>query len=293
MLELLWEVLKETTLDTLKVIPILFIAYGAMELIEHKAGERTKELVKKSGHFGPLYGAVLGILPQCGFSAGASSLYAGRVITVGTLVAVYLSTSDEMLPILLSENVPAGTIGKILGLKVLFAILAGFAIDFGVRLFRKRRHVPLEEEPDIHHVCEHDAAHKEEDGILKSTILHTVKITGYLFLISFALTFLMELIGEERLSSLLVSVPVLSEMVAGLIGLIPNCAASVVITQLYVEGLIGAGPMMSGLLVGAGIGILVLFKEHDNPKKNFAIVGMTYFFGVLFGVLLDLLNVTL
>lgn len=293
MAELLWEVFKETTIDTLKVIPVLLIAYGLMEVIEHKAGERAKALVKKSGRFGPLYGAVLGIVPQCGFSAGASGLYAGRVITVGTLIAVFLSTSDEMLPILLSENVPIGTIGKILGLKVFFAALAGFITDFGVRLFRKRHQKPLEEPINIHHVCEHDAAHKEEDGILKSTLLHTVKIAGFLYVISFVLTFLLDFVGEERLSALFISTPVVAELIAGLIGLIPNCAASVVITQLYVEGIIGVGPMMTGLLVGAGIGILVLFKEHDNPKKNAAIVGITYFFGVLFGVILDLLKVTL
>lgn len=293
MLETLWDILVDTTVDTLKIIPILFIAYLLMELIEHRSGDRAKDLIKKSGHYGPIYGAVLGMLPQCGFSAAASSLYAGRVITVGTLVAVFLSTSDEMLPILISENVAAGTIFKILGLKVLFGVLAGFAIDLGVRLFRKHAHQPVDEDINIHHLCDHDAAHQEEDGVLVAALKHTGKITVFLFIISLLLNGLIAFIGEARLADLFVDIPVVSEMVAGLIGLIPNCAASVIITQLYIEGIISAGPMMSGLLVGAGIGLLVLLREHDNPKKNAAIIGMLYGFGVLFGVILDLLSVTL
>lgn len=293
MLDTLLDVLQDTALDTLKIIPILFIAYWLMELIEHRSGDHAKDLIKKSGHYGPIYGAVLGMLPQCGFSAASSSLYAGRVITVGTLVAVFLSTSDEMLPILISENVAAGTIFKILGLKVLFGMLAGFAIDIGVRMFRKHSNQPVDEDINIHHLCDHDAAHEEEDGILVSALKHTLKITVFLFVISLLLNGLIAFIGEARLSNLFVDIPIVSEMVAGLVGLIPNCAASVIITQLYIEGIISVGPMMSGLLVGAGIGILVLLREHDNPKKNAAIIGLLYAFGVFFGVILDLFGVVL
>lgn len=293
MLNTLLDLLQDTAVDTLKIIPLLFIAYWLMELIEHRSGERAKNLIQKSGHYGPIYGAFLGVLPQCGFSAASASLYAGRVITVGTLVAVFLSTSDEMLPILISENVAAGTIFKILGLKVLFGMVAGFAVDIGVRTFRRHANQPVDEEINIHHLCDHDAAHEEEDGILLSAIKHTLKITVFLFVISLLLNGIMTFLGEERLSGLFVNIPVVSELVAGLVGLIPNCAASVIITQLYVEGIISVGPMMSALLVGAGIGILVLLREHDNPKKNAMIIGILYGFGVLFGVLLDLLGVVL
>ena len=293
MWDIIKDVLMDTLVDTLKILPILFIAYFLMELLEHKAGDRSKELIRKSGRFGPVCGAVLGMLPQCGFSAAASSFYAGRVITVGTLVAVYLSTSDEMLPIFISENVPAATIFKILGLKVLFGLIAGFIIDAGVRLFRSRHDRPADDKMDIHHVCEHDHAHEESDSILISALKHTLKITVFLLLVSLVLNAVIAFVGEERLSHLIIAQPVVGELIAGLIGLIPNCAASVVITELYLEGIIGAGPMMAGLLVGAGIGLIVLFRENDNIKKNFTIVGMLYGFGVLFGVIIDLLGVTL
>lgn len=292
MLDLLWDVLKDTVIDTLKILPILFIAYWLMEFIEQKAGDKFKDAVRRSGRVGPLYGSLLGAFPQCGFSAGASSLYAGRVITLGTLLAVYLSTSDEMLPIFISENVPAGTILKVLGAKVLCGLLAGFATDLFIRLFRTRKHQKLEDEMDIHHVCEHDAAHEEDDGVTLAALKHTLKITVFLFVVSLLLNGLIAIVGEESLAHLLINKPILSELLAGVVGLVPNCAASVVITQLYLEGIIGAGPLMSGLLVGAGIGLVVLIREHDNPKKNAAIIGILYFWGVFFGTLIDLLHIT-
>jgi len=292
----MWDILKDVTVDTLvdtvKILPILFIAYLLMEFIEQRTGDRAKEIIRKSGRFGPVYGSVLGMLPQCGFSAAASSLYAGRVITVGTLIAVYLSTSDEMLPIFLSEHVPAGTILKVLGLKVLIGMIAGFGLDAAVRLFRGRHGQPKDQAVNIEHLCEHDHAHDEEDGVLVSALKHTLKIIVFLLIVSFVLNAVIAFLGEERLSGLIINQPVLAELITGLIGLIPNCAASVVITQLYLEGIIGVGPMMSGLLVGAGIGILVLIREHDDPKKNAAIIGILYGSGVLFGILLDLLHVT-
>ena len=286
------DVLADTGLDTLKTVPVLFLAYLLMEYLEHRTSERTTRLLRRSGRWGPALGALIGVVPQCGFSAAASSLYAGRVITVGTLVAVFLSTSDEMLPIFLSERVPAASILKILGTKALLGMMAGFIIDAMVRLFRGRKHRPKEDAMDVEHMCKHDHAHQESDGILISALKHTGKITVYLFLVSLALNALIAFIGKARLSAILSDRLIISELLAGVIGLIPNCAASVVITQLYLEGMIGAGPMMSGLLVGAGIGILVLLRENEPLKKNLAIIGMTYGFGVLFGVLIDLLHIT-
>ena len=286
------DVLADTGLDTLKTVPVLFLAYLLMEYLEHRTSERTTRLIRRSGRWGPALGALIGVVPQCGFSAAASSLYAGRVITVGTLVAVFLSTSDEMLPIFLSERVPAASILKILGTKALLGMMAGFIIDAMVRLFRGRKHRPKEDAMDVEHMCKHDHAHQESDGILISALKHTGKITVYLFLVSLALNALIAFIGKARLSAILSDRLIISELLAGVIGLIPNCAASVVITQLYLEGMIGAGPMMSGLLVGAGFGFLVLLRENEPLKKNLAIIGMTYGFGVLFGVLIDLLHIT-
>lgn len=292
MWEIIKDILADSAMDTVKTMPILFIAYWLMEYLERRTGERTNALIRKSGRFGPLYGAVIGAFPQCGFSAAASSLYAGRVITVGTLIAVYLSTSDEMLPIFISENVPVKTILSILGMKIVIGMISGFAIDATVRMTRGRHHQKPDDDPDIEHLCEHEHAHKEEDGVFVSALKHTLKITLFIFLVTLALTAAITFIGEDRLSRLMINQPVISELVAGLIGLIPNCAASVVLTQLYLEGIIGMGPMMAGLLVGAGIGLLVLFRTNDNAKKNAQIVAMLYGIGVFFGVIIDLLGIT-
>lgn len=286
------DVLKDTGLDTLKTLPVLFLAYLLMEWLEHRTSEKTNNLIQRSGRWGPLWGSLIGVIPQCGFSAAASSFYAGRVITVGTLIAVYLSTSDEMLPIFISEQVPILTILKILGMKVLLGMIGGFSLDAIVRLVRGRKHHPERDPVDINHMCEHDHAHEEEDGIWLAALKHTLKITVFLFIVSLILNALIAFVGQARLASILSDRLFLSELLAGIVGLIPNCAASVVITQLYLEGMIGAGPMMSGLLVGAGIGILVLIRENDQPKKNAAIIAILYGYGVLFGTLIDLLHIT-
>lgn len=286
------DVLKDTGLDTLKTLPVLFLAYLLMEWLEHRTSEKTNNLIQRSGRWGPLWGSLIGVIPQCGFSAAASSFYAGRVITVGTLIAVYLSTSDEMLPIFISEQVPILTILKILGMKVLLGMIGGFSLDAIVRLVRGRKRRPERDPVDINHMCEHDHAHEEEDGIWLAALKHTLKITVFLFIVSLILNALIAFVGQARLASILSDRLFLSELLAGIVGLIPNCAASVVITQLYLEGMIGAGPMMSGLLVGAGIGILVLIRENDQPKKNAAIIAILYGYGVLFGTLIDLLHIT-
>lgn len=289
MLDTIFDILIDVALDTVKLLPFLFLTYLAMEYIEHKTGDKAKETIKKSGKVGPLVGALLGVCPQCGFSAAASSLYAGRIITVGTLVAVYLSTSDEMLPIFLSEQVPALDILKILGLKALIALIVGFAIDIAANaLIKSRSHSP---EPEIGHLCEHDHCHCEEEGILKSAIHHTLQIIAFIFAISLALGFVIEFIGQEALANFITNKPIIGELVAGLIGLIPNCAASVVITQLYLEGALSFGAMMSGLLVGAGIGLVVLFRMNENKIRNLEIVGILYVAGVIFGILIELFDV--
>ncbi len=285
-LEIIEHVLEHSISDSITLIPFLFVTYLLMEYLEHKTGEKTTKLIRRAGKTGPVWGGILGVLPQCGFSASASSLYAGRLITVGTLLAIYLSTSDEMLPILISEQVAPGLIGKILFMKALMGIITGLAVDqILVRIFRRP-----EKEADIHSICEHEHCHCEEGGIVRSAILHTLQIMVYIFLITVILNLAIEGIGEERLSELMLDVPVIGQMVAALVGLIPNCASSVVITRLYVEGLLGGGAMMSGLLVNAGVGVLILFRQHRNLKKNLQILAILYSAGVLWGILVQLLG---
>ena len=310
--------IEHTLHDTLNILPFLFLSYLLMEWLEHRAGARAARVLQRSGKVGPLLGGALGLLPQCGFSASAAGLYAGRVISAGTLLAIFLSTSDEMLPILISHRVPGGRIAAILGLKVAIAVIAGTLIDLAWRRLCRGKteahehhehhhehehehehghehghdhhhHHDHGEHPQtaIHELCESEGCHCEQ-GILRSAIKHTLKVFLYILLITFLFTWLIESVGEETLGSWLSSFPVLGQMLAGLIGLIPNCAASVVITQLYLEGVISTGCMMAGLLVGAGIGVMVLFRvNHRHMKNNFAILALLYVTGVLAGILID------
>ena len=278
------EILKETVLDSVKLIPFLFITYLIMEYIEHKTNEHVKATIKKSGKFGPLIGSLVGIFPQCGFSVSATNLYAARVITLGTLIAVYLSTSDEMLPILLTEAVPASTIFAILGLKLIIGIVAGFIIDAAIRLAKKDK----EEQQKIEELCEHEHCHCEE-GIIKSTLKHTLNIIIFIFITTFVINGIIELIGEATISNFISQNIVLGPIVAGIIGLIPNCASSVILTELFIENVISLPILISGVAVNAGVGLLVLFKTNKNAKENMSIVGLLYFIGVLSGVILQLI----
>ena len=286
MLHILEHTFFHTIEDNIKLLPFLFLTYLFMEALEHTTGGKVQNKIRNAGKVGPLWGGLLGVLPQCGISAAASSLYAGRVITVGTLLAVFLSTSDEMLPIFISAAVPAGTVIKILAVKALIAILSGFIAEFlYVGLFKKK-----EKDMDIHVVCEEEHCSCEE-GVLKSALKHTVKIFVYILVITFVLTLVIEVIGEENLAVVFRNIPVVGEMIAALVGLIPNCASSVVITELYLSGVIGAGAMMSGLLVNAGVGLLVLYRLNRNWKQNTGIVAALYAFGVFWGVVIELLGI--
>ena len=276
----MFDIIADTLLDSVKLVPFLFLTYLAMEYLEHKTGDKTEKIIKKAGKWGPLIGGAVGAVPQCGFSAAAANFYAGRVISLGTLLAIFLSTSDEMLPILISEKVAAGVILKILAVKVVIGALAGFLIDL---LFRKRHQ---EEHPHIHEMCEHEHCHCEE-GILRSAVNHTLQITFFILAISFVLNLAIHFIGEDALAGLILNRPVLGPVIAGLVGLIPNCAASVAVTQLYLEGAMSFGSMMSGLLVGAGVGILVLCRVNRDKKENARIIGMLYLIGVLAGIVIE------
>ena len=280
------EIIEDTLIDSIKLIPFLFITYLIMEYIEHKTKDKTKEAIKKSGKFGPLIGGLLGIVPQCGFSVSATNLYAARVITLGTLIAVYLSTSDEMLPIFISEAVPVTTILKILGVKLLIGVVAGFIIDFVIRLVNKGK----QEEEKIIDLCEKEHCHCE-NGIVKSALKHTINIFIFILLFTFILNIIIYLIGEETIAGFLTNQPILGPVIAGIIGLIPNCASSVLLTQMYLENVISAATMISGLLVGAGVGLAVLFKTNKGIKQNLKITALLYVIGVVSGILIELIGI--
>lgn len=281
------EIIQDALIDTLKLIPFLFITYLIMEYIEHKTKDKTKETIKKSGKFGPLIGSILGVFPQCGFSVSATNLYAARVITLGTLIAVYLSTSDEMLPIFLSEAVPISTILKILGIKLLIGMIAGFIIDFVINIKNKNKI----EEQKIVDLCEKEHCHCEH-GIFKSALKHTVNISIFILLITLIINIAIHFIGEETIAGFLQDKPILGPIIAGLIGLIPNCASSVILTQMYLENVITAATMISGLLVGAGVGLAVLFKTNKGIKQNISILCLLYGIGVISGIIIEMVGIT-
>lgn len=281
-MDVILDVLLDTGIDALKLLPFLFLAYLAMECLEHWTGGRMQEIVRKSGKAGPAIGGLLGIFPQCGFSAAAANLYAGRIITMGTLIAVFLSTSDEMLPIMISENVAPSMIGKILLIKVIFAFAAGFLVDL---LFRRKV------EMRIGHLCERHHCHCEK-GIWRSALHHTWKIFLYIVVISLILNFAIALIGEETLAALVQGKPALGLFLSALVGMIPNCASSVILTQLYLGGVLSAGALMAGLLSGSGVGFLVLLKVNDDRRENLRIFVLLYAIGVGAGALIQLLGVS-
>ncbi len=278
------EVIEDTLLDSVKLLPFLFLTYLAMEYLEHRTSNKTKRIIRNSGKAGPFFGAILGAFPQCGFSAAASNLYAGRVITLGTLIAIYLSTSDEMLPVFISEQAGVSLIVKVLLAKVVIGMAMGFLIDFLVRTFKKP--VIKEIKVNIEGVCEHDHCHCEK-SIVKSSLKHTVTIFVYIVVISFILNTIIYFIGEETLGNVILNRPIIAPLIATLVGLIPNCAASVVLTQLYLNGVMSIGAMMAGLLAGAGVGVLVLFKENRDVKENLQILGLLYVIGVVCGIVID------
>ena len=321
--EIAIDVLVDAVKDTLYLVPFLFATYVVMEWIEHRASNRFQEAIRSEGFAGPIIGAILGVIPQCGFSAAASTLYAARVITIGTLVAVYLSTSDEMLPIFIAEQVPARTIALILGAKVAVGIAAGVAIDAILRLMHYRReslrirelcersncHCDdcIEEENvkdndrcddgdadnDDHHGHQNDHGHHHGvRALLRSAVHHTVEVTVFVFIVVLVLNAVLAGVGEDALANLISAHPYRSVLVTALVGLIPNCAASVTIAQLYVDGLINAGAMLAGLLSATGVGLLVLFRTNMSTKRNFAILGMVWVIAIVCGVTVNAVGIT-
>ncbi len=275
------DIIQDTLMDTIKLLPFLLLTFIIIEYIEHKIN--NKKLITKSKKFGPFFGSVLGVIPQCGISASATNLYATRIISLGTLISVYLSTSDEMLPLLLANKTNTNIILKILGIKFLIGMISGFIIDL---ILRKK------EQPKIKDLCEHDHCNCNHDhSIIKSAIKHTLKITLFIMIFSFIINIIFENFGESFLESLFMKNTIFSYFLSSLVGLIPNCGASILITELYINNTITLGAAISGLLTGAGIGLLILFKTNKNLKENLTIISIIYLIGIVSGIIIDMVGI--
>ena len=326
------DALLDACLDTLKVFPFLLVTYLFMEWLEHGAGKKFERTIAKGGRVGPLIGALLGVIPQCGFSGAAATLYAGRVVTLGTLIAVFASTSDEMIPIMLSEAAPPALIGGILLVKVITGIVCGFALDF-VLTKTGRLHTGLSSlkrhqghgDNDIHELCEeegcecsdedsellqpgrtdpadsdpagegalaahnHGHGHGHHHGIFVPALKHSVSVTIFIFVVTLGINLLAEAGLEGALASVTQD-PFLSPIVMALFGFIPNCAVSVGMTQLYLEGVMSGGALVSGLTVNSGIGLIVLFRTNRDSNENLRIMAVMLAVGVLAGWVIQLVG---
>ena len=280
------DIILDTLIDSLKLLPFLFIAFLIIELIEHKLNKQTKELVSKSGKVGPLIGSLLGLFPQCGFSVMATNLYVTRIITLGTLISIYLATSDEMLPIMLSQKIAFIEIVKLLGIKFICGIIWGFIIDLLLNKKSKKENINYE-------ICDEDHCNCHEEGVIKSTLIHTLKTLLFIMLVSFLLNILLHFIGEDNLSKLFLKNSIFGPFISSLLGLIPNCGSSIVITELYLNGAISLGSAMAGLLTGSGVSLLVLFKENKDIKENVTILSLLYGLGVISGIIMELITMVL
>lgn len=276
------DIILDTLLDTLKLMPFLFIAFLIIELIEHKLNNKNKKVLTKSKKYGVILGSLLGVIPQCGFSVMATNLYITRIITLGTLIAVYLSTSDEMLPILISQKAEPSIIIKILLIKVLFAIIYGIIIDLIISKTKKK-------EQENYQICDEDHCHCEK-GILKSALKHTLNISIFILIINFIINIIFTYVGEDFLSKLFLKDTIFSPFITSLIGLIPNCGASVILTELYLNNAINLSSLISGLLTGSGTALIVLFKGNKSVKENLLIVLLLYLLGAFSGIIIELIE---
>ena len=272
-------IISDTLIDLIKIIPFLYVAFLIMEYLEHKVKKNNNILKNKK--VGPLVGGLLGVIPQCGFSVLGTNLFASGVITIGTLIAIYLSTSDEMLMILLTGGVKARTIILILVVKVIVAIIGGYLIDF---LYKKKKR-------EDYSICrDDDCGCSHEHNIFISSLIHTLKISFFILITTFILNILIYYLGEDVIARVL-HANILGIFIASLVGLIPNCCSSVIITELYIKGVITTGMLIGGLLTGAGVGLLLLFKVNKEKRENVFIIGSLYIIGVMVGLIIDLLHI--
>lgn len=274
------DILIDTLIDNLKLFPFLLVTYLCLEYMEHKTSDKTAQIIKKAGWSGPLLGSLCGALPQCGFSVVAANFYAARVIGIGTLVAIFLSTSDEMLPIMVSGSVPPVIIGGIVFYKIICGMVFGYIVNFVWRKYRPRPQINIEE------LCANENCHCE-DSIFKPALYHSVRITLFIFGFTLLLNTAMAYFDIYKLTDYM-RIPLLGEIICGCIGLIPNCSSSVILTRLYMENYINIGALMSGSLVSGGIGLLVLFRVNRRMTENLMIVAILYICGIIGGLLINL-----
>lgn len=286
-MHLFLHILEHSLIDTLKMIPFIFLIYLLIEYFEHKNNTNLSHLLMKSRKLGPLYGGIFGSIPQCGFSVIASDLYSKKAITLGTLIAIFIATSDEAIPIILSHPEKAYLVIYVILIKIISAILFGFLID----IFCKK----IQLKSTCHHHDDHEHFHGNcencDGGILKSAIIHTIKIFVFIFISTFILSYIIEFFGEENFSNVLLKGSILQPFIASLIGLIPNCAASVILTQSFIKGAISFGSLIAGLSSGAGVGLLVLFRRNKNLKGNLTILGLLFLIGGILGMLIQFINI--
>ena len=275
------DLILDGIIDTLKLMPYLCITFIILEFLEHKMNKKNESILKNSKKVGPIIGGALGGLPQCGFSAMASNLFSSKVITKGTLIAIFLSTSDEMLPIMVSKKVEPSLLLRIIGFKVLIGIIVGLIIDI---IFHPKEEKSIKE---ITHLCEEEHCDCNNHGIIYSSIIHTLKISFFILIVNILLNILISKIGEDNLSNILLNKNILTYFLASFIGLIPNCASSVILTELYLQNMITIGTLLAGLLTGSGIGLLVLFKTNKNFQENIKILATIYLVGVILGIIID------
>lgn len=323
-MELFADVLVDSVADTIKLIPFLLLTYIAMEALEHGTAGTAERLIARADKSGPVVGAALGALPQCGFSAMAATLYAGRVISAGTLVAVILSTSDELIPVFMANRVSFGQMAAIVGTKVLIGMVVGLVVDVILRALHRagdghphiaelcaRAHchcgdADLREPSDHGHAHAHDYVHTHDHGhahdhdhaghgrwwhIVHSALIHTGEVSLFIFGITLVFGLAIELLGQEALAGALGTHPVRAVFLSALIGLIPNCGASVAISQLYIDGTLATGPMLAGLLVSGGMGLLVLFRTNYDQYQNVEIAAFVYAVGVTCGLVASALGI--
>lgn len=279
------DAIMDGLIDTLKLIPFLLITFLLLEFIEHKLSKKNEKILTKNKKFGPILGGLLGAVPQCGFSSMAANLFSARVITMGTLIAVFLSTSDEMLPIMIGEHRNIKELLLIVGFKVIVGIIIGFIVDI---IFKHKEHAEDEHE-HIEEMCKHEHCNCEHENIFISSIKHTIKICLFILIANVGINLIIYFIGEDNISNILKNQNIFSYFIACFIGLIPNCASSVIMTELYLNNLISIGTLISGLLTGSGLGILLLFKTNKNIKQNITILSIIYIVGVVVGILVDII----
>lgn len=295
----------DALIDSLKTVPLLLIIYIGIEILEYRFGDKIREKVQNAGKAGPVFGAIAGVLPQCGFSVVATALFTQRLLTIGTLLAVYLSTSDEAIPIILSQPDKVHLLLPLIGIKIIIALLVGYGVDL---FFKKeeqkvKAHIELVESG-------HDSKNHHHETILNETaccghstsciskkfdikeifwhpVVHTFNVFIFIFLVTLFINFIVFYIGEASIAEFFTKNIFWQPFLASIIGLIPNCAASVAITELFIKNIIGLGPAVAGLLASGGLGLLVLYREEKNKKTFFKVLILLYSFSALSGLIIQ------